>query len=170
MRRFGERVSRGQRYIVRPGVYAVLIRDGAVLITRQTAPRDEFQLPGGGTDPGEQPLRALHREVAEETGWTITAPCRLGAYRRFAFMPEYGIWAEKICAVYLARPLRRFGPPTEPGHSAHLVPVRTALALLGNHGDRHFLALAAGLQPWLSLAPWNSKNTAETSSANSPPV
>ncbi|NJM44550.1 MAG: DUF924 family protein [Brachymonas sp.] len=87
IRRFGERVVAGQRYCVRPGVYAVLCLDGDVLLTYQEEPDAEFQLPGGGIDPGESPLRALHREVFEETGWTIAAPRRLGAFRRFAYMP-----------------------------------------------------------------------------------
>ncbi len=71
-----------QNYRLRPGAYAVLIRGDRVLLTFQHQPTPEFQLPGGGIDPGESPLAALHREVLEETGWTIATPRRLGAYRR----------------------------------------------------------------------------------------
>lgn len=35
-------------------------------------------LPGGRIEPGETLLEALHREVAEETGWTIQNPTLLG--------------------------------------------------------------------------------------------
>lgn len=125
---------------MRPGAYAVLLRGTNMLITYQAAPDDEFQLPGGGIDPGESPVVALHREVFEETGWTIGAPRRLGAFRRFVFMPEYDMWAEKLCTIYLARPARRIGPPSEPGHSAHWVSVQAAVQMLGNAGDRHFAA------------------------------
>nr|WP_232236987.1 NUDIX hydrolase [Thiosulfatihalobacter marinus] len=125
---------------MRPGAYAVLLRGTDMLITYQAAPDDEFQLPGGGIDPGESPVVALHREVFEETGWTIGAPRRLGAFRRFVFMPEYDMWAEKLCTIYLARPARRIGPPSEPGHSAHWVSVQAAVQMLGNAGDRHFAA------------------------------
>ena len=125
---------------MRPGAYAVLQRGADMLITYQAAPDDEFQLPGGGIDPGESPVVALHREVFEETGWTIGAPRRLGAFRRFVFMPEYDMWAEKLCTIYLARPARRIGPPSEPGHSAHWVSVQAAVQMLGNAGDRHFAA------------------------------
>jgi len=140
MRRFGEAIVRGQAYRPRPGAYAVLMRAGQVLITHQAEPRPEFQLPGGGIDPGEGALQALHREVFEETGWSIGAARRLGAYRRIAYMPEYDRWAEKICTVFLARPVLRRGPPSEPGHSAVWLAPEEALDLLATEGDRHFLA------------------------------
>jgi 8-oxo-dGTP diphosphatase len=144
IRRFGERVVAGQRYGHRPGVYAVLRLDGDVLLTYQEEPDAEFQLPGGGIDPGESPLRALHREVFEETGWTIAGPRRIGAFRRFAYMPEYDRWAEKVCHVYLARPVRRVGPPREKGYTAVWVPSRDAAGIVGNAGDRHFLTQLFG--------------------------
>ncbi|RWR48779.1 NUDIX domain-containing protein [Sinirhodobacter ferrireducens] len=140
MRRFGEAIVRGQTYRPRPGAYAVLMRAGRVLITHQSRPHPEFQLPGGGIDPGEGALQALHREVFEETGWSIGAARRLGAYRRFTYMPEYDRWAEKICTVYLARPVLRRGPPSEPGHSAVWAAPEAAIDLLASEGDRHFLA------------------------------
>lgn len=140
IRRHGEAVKRGQRYGLRPGVYAVLLKGNSLLATFQANPEPEFQLPGGGIDPGEQPVAALHREVMEETGWRISAPRRIGAFRRFCYMPDYDRWAEKLCTVYLARPVRPIGPPTEAGHSAVWLPVVQALDLLGNAGDRAMLA------------------------------
>ncbi|MCX7646702.1 MAG: NUDIX hydrolase [Rhodobacteraceae bacterium] len=143
IRRFGERVEAGRRYVRRPGVYAVLWRAGEVLLTHQAEPVPEFQLPGGGLDPGEQPIAALHREVFEETGWTMALGRRLGAFRRFTYMPEYDLWAEKICTVYLARPVRRLGPPAEAGHTAVWAPLAVACRIVGNEGDRRFLSLLA---------------------------
>lgn len=139
MRRFGEAVVRGQQYRPRPGAYAVLWREGRVLLTHQDAPVPEYQLPGGGIDPGEGPLAALYREAFEETGWKIADARRIGAYRRFAYMPEYDRWAEKICHVYVARPVLRRGPPLEAGHEAVWASPEAALSLLANAGDRHFL-------------------------------
>jgi len=145
IRRFGSPPEQSRTYRLRPGVYAVLPRDGRMLVTHQAEPWPELQLPGGGVDPGEQPLTALFREVWEETGWTIAAPRRLGAFRRFTYMPEYDLWAEKLCTIYLARPVRRLGPPVEPGHSARWMRPETALPELANAGDRHFAAQALGL-------------------------
>ena len=145
MRRYGEAVKSGQLYRPRQGIYAVILQGSSLLVTHQAEPKPELQLPGGGIDAGEQPISALYREVLEETGWHIAVHRRLGAYRRFTYMPEYDKWAEKICTIYLARPILRRGPPTEPGHTAVWLSVDEGLALLDNHGDRDFLAQAIGV-------------------------
>lgn len=142
IRRYGEAVKAGQRYRRRPGAYAILLRGDDILLTHQAEPDDDFQLPGGGIDPGENPLPALHREVMEETGWHISGARRFGAFRRFCYMPEYDRWAEKVCTIYIARPTLRLGPPSEPGHSACWMPAHHALDILGNAGDRAMLAKA----------------------------
>ena len=147
MRRYGEAVKPGQKYRPRPGVYAVLLDGRDVLTTHQAEPKPEFQLPGGGIDPGEHPIPALHREVFEETGWKIAVTRKLGAYRRFTYMPEYDKWAEKVCAIYLARPILRLGPPSEPGHTAVWMSADQALEQISNSGDRAFLARALRSQP-----------------------
>lgn len=143
IRRYGEPVKPGQIYKRRPGVYAILARDNMILVTHQAAPVPEYQLPGGGIDKGEHPIAALHREVREETGWKIGVGHRLGAFRRFTYMPDYGFWAEKVCTVYLARPIYRLGPPTESGHQAVWMTVLQALNQLGNEGDKAMLAAYA---------------------------
>jgi len=143
IRRFGEPRVAGQRYTRRHGAYAIILSGDAVLLTHQAWPDDEWQLPGGGIDPGETAPQALRREVLEETGWRVRPLRRLGAFRRFCYMPEYDLWAEKLCAIYLAQPLRPVGPPLEPGHRAAWVPMQKALARLGNAGDRAFLAAMA---------------------------
>ena len=140
IRRYGEAPQRDQRYGLRPGAYAILPRDGALLMTWQGDPHHELQLPGGGIDPGENALRALHREVFEETGWTIARPRRLGTFRRFTWMPEYKRFAEKLCHVYVAHPVRRLGPPSEPNHVALWVEPARALQALANPGDAALLA------------------------------
>lgn len=136
--RFGPPPGR-RKYRLRPGAYAVLIRDGMALVTFQVAPQPEFQLPGGGIDPGESAQQALHREVYEETGWTIGTPRRLGAYRRYCWMPEYEFWAEKLCHIWLARPIRKLGPPTEPGHSARWLPLDQVAPHLADPGSQAFV-------------------------------
>lgn len=145
IRRYGEAIDRSQTYRLRPGAYAILWSGEDVLLTFQSQPEPEFQLPGGGIDPGESPLRALHREVFEETGWTISKARRLGAFRRFAYMPEYGFWAEKLCHIYLARPCLRRSDPLEPHHTALWLPPTEAADRLGNAGDRAFAKAFFGL-------------------------
>tara|TARA_R110002124_G_scaffold47392_2_gene141162 strand:+ start:344 stop:787 length:444 start_codon:yes stop_codon:yes gene_type:complete len=136
IRRYGEPPQTARRYIRRPGVYAILHRNGQILLTHQCEPTPEVQLPGGGIDKGENPMAALHREAFEETGWRIAPERRFGTFRRFTYMPEYDLWAEKLCTIYIARPVLRVGPPSEPGHSPLWLSPGKALKSLGNPGDR----------------------------------
>ncbi len=64
-----------------PGKYVTSVRclvmkDDSVLVVRNR--EGSHILPGGRLEAGETFERALHREVAEETGWTIEAVSRLG--------------------------------------------------------------------------------------------
>lgn len=139
IRRFGEAPLKDKTYILRPGAYGILALGDQLLVTLQSKPYLEFQLPGGGIDPGENAITALHREVREETGWKIGSAKFFGICRRFVFMPEYEIWAEKICHIYTARPVYQLSEPTEPFHTAHWVSIDEAASLLGNEGDRYFV-------------------------------
>ncbi|WP_253943875.1 NUDIX hydrolase [Nocardioides marmotae] len=64
-----------RRRLQRLAAYAVVVRDGAVLLTR-LAPRvsrqEVWTLPGGGVEHGEEPRDAVVREVREETGLDVT--------------------------------------------------------------------------------------------------
>ncbi len=122
------------------GEFGILLRDEQILLAWQEDPYNDLLLPGGGIDPGESPVQALHREVFEETGWRISRPTRLGAFRRFTFMPEYKIWAEKLCHVFVARPIVRLGQPLEPDHTPVWMNAKSAIPLLSNDGDADFLA------------------------------
>ncbi len=140
IRRYGEAVKQGQTYRFRPGVYAILPQGGDLLLTYQADPHYEVQLPGGGIDPGENPIDALHREVFEETGWKIGGVRKIGVYRRVCYMPEYDKWAEKLCHIYMARPVHRLGPPSEPDHTPLWMPMTEAARAIASPGDRAFVA------------------------------
>lgn len=139
IRRVGAPPMTGHRYTVRPGAYAILPLGRRFLLTAEMRDGVDIQLPGGGIDPGESPLRALYREVREEIGWSIARPRRLGAFRRFVFMPEYDLWAEKVCHIYVAQPVRQIVAPSEPFHETLILDRADAVAAVGNDGDRLFL-------------------------------
>ena len=136
IRRYGPAPVLGKSYQPRHGAYAILPRGASLLLTVQQSPGPEIQLPGGGIDPGESPVQALHREVLEETGWRIAAPRWFTTFRRFTYMPEYDIWAEKICHIYVAHPARELSAPTEIGHAATWMHRQLARECLANSGDR----------------------------------
>jgi 8-oxo-dGTP diphosphatase len=144
IKRIGQPPKAGQTYRLRPGAYAILPLKGRFLMTAQTAPEFDVQLPGGGIDPGETPIQALHREVLEETGWRIARPRRLGAFRRFVFMPDYDMWAEKMCHVYVAHPVYQITDPIEPSHATLVLSGPEAISVLGNDGDRMFMSRYCG--------------------------
>ena len=139
IRRVGQTPRADKTYRLRAGAYAILPLKGRFLMVAQITNEVELMLPGGGIDPGESPLQALHREVLEEIGWRIARPRRLGAFRRFVFMPDYDLWAEKLCHVYAAHPVRQIAEPIEPDHHTMVLSGAEAVAALGNDGDRMFM-------------------------------
>ena len=86
LQRFGTTPDPNRRYTRRPGVYAILPHAGGILTTFQAGIHNESQLPGGGVDPGQQPLQALYRAVLEETGWHLNQPRLLLRFKRYQVM------------------------------------------------------------------------------------
>lgn len=143
-RRFGTPPDPGRPYPPRPGAYVIIDAGDSLLASFQEHPWPELQLPGGGIDPGESTLPALHREVMEETGYRIHSLRRMGMCHRYTYMPDYERFAHKQCHIYTARLGRRIGDPTEPGHTAVFLPWDVAVEHLAVAGDRHFVARYLG--------------------------
>ncbi|WP_068493747.1 NUDIX hydrolase [Pseudoclavibacter helvolus] len=59
--------------------YGVIVRDGQILLAHwHDRGRSGWTLPGGGTDPGEDPIDGVVREIWEETGYHASIDRLLG--------------------------------------------------------------------------------------------
>lgn len=59
-------------------VKGVVARQGRILLLHNE--RGEWELPGGRLETGETPQQCVVREIAEETGWAVTAGPILDAW------------------------------------------------------------------------------------------
>ena len=55
---------------VRPSVRGIVVREGRVLLVHSLK-YDYYKFPGGGIEPGEDPMAAMIRETREEAGLTV---------------------------------------------------------------------------------------------------
>ncbi|GAA2982035.1 NUDIX hydrolase [Actinokineospora diospyrosa] len=64
---------------LRVAAYAVCVEADKILLARWVGRTEKkWTLPGGGIDHGEDPLDAVVREVAEETGYAVRVDALLG--------------------------------------------------------------------------------------------
>ncbi|MEV7054216.1 NUDIX domain-containing protein [Streptomyces microflavus] len=92
----------------RVSAYAIAVEDERLLLTRLSDASPVFapglwHMPGGGIDPGEQPVEALSRELREETGREL-ADARLLDARTYAVRRNGVSWS--LTALFYAVALK----------------------------------------------------------------
>ena len=139
---FGERVNSRIKYQRRVGAYGIIFHKKEFLLTEQITSEGniEVQLPGGGSDKNESPLHSLYREVLEETGWGIRVLKKEGAFQRFTYMPEYKIWAHKVCLIYICVTTMQKTKQLEKNHRFITMNKKKSLATLVDPGFKYFIA------------------------------
>jgi len=74
------RLKIGHDPLLLPAVTAVVMDGAGHVLLMQSKDNGTWYLPGGATDPGEQPADAIVREVLEETGLIVEPTRILGVY------------------------------------------------------------------------------------------
>lgn len=88
----------------RPSVYAVIVKDGKILMTTVRSNGKHF-FPGGGIDLGEKVEAALKREVMEETGIEVEIEKFLDFKEQFFYWDAGDEAYHMFNLYYLCKPI-----------------------------------------------------------------
>jgi 8-oxo-dGTP diphosphatase len=124
---FGTRLP-GRDYVDRPSVYGIVFdAQGRVLVVEED---DEYYLPGGGIDPGEDVEAGLRRELVEETGYAIEILGGVCSARQYAIDKASGRAWVKLCSFFTIRLVGESKGPSIATNHPHWVTVDEAVKLL----------------------------------------
>ncbi len=117
----------------RAGSRAVVVRDGMILLSRETV-SGWWLIPGGGMEDGETPETCCVRETEEETGF-IVATLRqfltlVEYYEEYRYISHYF-----VCEVTGTGQMRLTDAEKRRGLEPQWVPLRDAVAIFARHQE-----------------------------------
>ncbi len=123
MPEFGEKIP-GHNYVDRPGAYAIIEKDGLYAVVKN--PKSYFLL-GGGIEGDETPEEALHREVLEEIGMSISIDGEIGVATQHIYVAEADVYITKEGHFYKATLLEQVSETSETTHELQWLSKEDAL-------------------------------------------
>ncbi|MGJ8526116.1 RNA pyrophosphohydrolase [Halomonadaceae bacterium LMG 33818] len=92
----------GHQRLLLPCVAAIIRDSKGRLLLQGKGNGEPWSLPAGGIEPGESPEQALHREVQEETGLTVTQETLLAVFsgKQFRYTYPNGDQVEYTAILY----------------------------------------------------------------------
>jgi mutator protein MutT len=94
-------------------IKGVLLVDGRVVLLRNE--RDEWELPGGKLDPGEQPETCIVREIEEELGLAVECAAILDSWvyeiraGTIVLIVTYGCWLHGAADIRISHEHKAVG-------------------------------------------------------------
>lgn len=113
MRQFGHRIP-GKHYIRRESVHGISVDGRGKLLVVEY--RGKCYLPGGGVEPGETLIEALHREYLEETGFGVKIGSKVAEAAEFVYAALDQQYFNKAGHFFLAELTERLGSAIENEH------------------------------------------------------
>lgn len=107
-------------YLFRPGAYGIHISDDNHYLILKTP--DGYFLPGGGVEKNETHIKALHRELKEETGYQLENSSFHLEAQQYFFSLKRGIHYLLHGRFYFIEIGEKVSPPVEPDHQVVWVP------------------------------------------------
>ena len=117
--------------VIRDGCRGIVIRDGKLLLSRETV-TDWWILPGGGLEPGETLAACCEREIEEETGFLVKADRRVLTLYEYYGDTRYGSHYF-LCTLTGEGEQRLTEAEAERGLIPAWLPIEEAAAIFSEH-------------------------------------
>ncbi|MDW2886519.1 NUDIX domain-containing protein [Exiguobacterium artemiae] len=128
---FGMKLK-GRSYQYKQSVYGIVYDQRKQTFLTVETKLKNLLLPGGGIERGETPEQALHRELLEETGFTIRIEAPIGRAEQYLLAPS-GEAILNDASFFEIRLLKQIQVSREPDHRLVWQPLQSVNELFYTH-------------------------------------